>query len=341
MLKIKIILFLFFLLPWISLAQKTDIVIMHNGIFVIGEIKVMQFGMLTFKTDDMGTLGIEWKKINHLISKFIFEVDLKNGTILLGSLDSTSVAGQVIVKTEKDTFNLSKNDIVGIAPIKSSFWERITGSVSLGFNYAKGSGTGQLNFAGNGTFRSKKWNANISLNSIFSFRDQEQSSSNQNLSFTLQRLLPNKWLLGTLLSFEQNTELGIQLRTSITPQGGYMFMQSNTYVFWGVAGLSLNREEFTDTTEGNNNLDGYAQLQYQVFIYDHPKTSLTTYLNAYPGLTDWGRLRANFNIVLDWEILRNFYWDLSYYFSYDNRPSGDSASNDYGINTSLKFRFNQ
>ena len=60
-------------------------------------------------------------------------------------------------------------------------------------------------------------------------------------------------------------------------------------------------------------------MQYQVFIYDHPKTSLTTYLNAYPGLTDWGRLRANFNIVLDWEILRNFYWDLSYYFSYDKK----------------------
>jgi hypothetical protein len=53
--------------------------------------------------------------------------------------------------------------------------------------------------------------------------EQKQTSRNQTLDFTGQRLLHNKWTLGAQLSFEQNTELGIQLRTSIIPQVGYIY----------------------------------------------------------------------------------------------------------------------
>jgi hypothetical protein len=109
----------------------------------------------------------------------------------------------------------------------------------------------------------------------------------------------------------------------------------------GLAGLSFNKEIFTDTTASTFNIDGYGQLQYQIFIYDHPKTSLTTYLNAYPGLTDWGRFRFNYKISLDWEILSDLYWDLSFYYSYDNRPTGDATTDDCGINTAFKYSFNE
>ena len=295
----------------------------------------------TLSTDDMGTLSIKWEKIGHIKSKYIFDLDLENGEVLLGSLDTSSVQGQIVVKTEKDTLKLNKDEIVGITPIKSSFWDQIAGDLSLGINYAKSTTTGQLNFAGNGSFRSKEWATHSSLNSILSFQDQEQTASNQTLNFTGQRLLPNNWILGAQLSFEQNTELGIQLRTSIIPQGGYIFIQSNTNALWGVAGLSFNNENFTDTTASTLNLDGYAQLEYQIFIYDHPKTSLTTYLNAYPGLTDWGRFRSNYNISLDWEIMSDLYWDLSFYFNYDNHPTGDATTTDYGINTAFKYSFNE
>ena len=332
---------MFFVLFSTVLAQKTDVVIMDNNNNITGEIKKMHFGLLTFDTDNLGTLNIKWDKIKHVISKYIFELDLENGGKLIGSLDSSSVSGQVIIKTEKDTFNIYKDNIVEIARIKSSFWEKISGSIALGTNYAKSTGTGQFNFAGSGTFRSKEWSTNSSLNSIFSFQNKKETAKNQNLSINVQRLLPEKWLLGAILSFEQNTELGIQLRTSIIPQGGYIFLQTNTNALWIESGLSFNNEIFTDSTASTYNLDGFAQLKYQIFIYDHPQTTLTTYVNAYPGLTDWGRIRFNYNIIFDWELFSNFYWDLSFYFNYDNMPTGDAATNDYGINSAIKFSFNQ
>jgi len=339
--KIGILLLVIFILHSIAFAEKTDDIVMNNGNYLTGEIKKMHFGMLTFDTDDMGTINIKWEKIKHVISKFTFELDLENGNKLVGSLDSSSVQGQILVKTANDTFSINKDDIVEIAPIKSTFWEKISGSIALGTNYAKSTGTGQFNFAGSGTFRSREWSTNSSLNSIFSFQNKQETAKNQNLSISVQRLLPEKWLLGAILSFEQNTELGIQLRTSIIPQGGYIFLQTNTNAFWLNAGLSFNNEIFTDSTASTYNVDGFAQLQYQIFIYDHPQTTLTTNLNAYPGLTDWGRFRFNYNIAFDWELFSNFYWDLTFYFNYDNKPTGDAATNDYGINSAIKFSFNQ
>ncbi|MCZ6702688.1 MAG: hypothetical protein O6940_06560 [Ignavibacteria bacterium] len=47
----------------------------------------------------------------------------------------------------------------------------------------------------------------------------------------------------------------------------------------------------------------------------------------------------NYDIVLSWEIIIDLYWDLSFYASYDNKPTGLASSTDYGINTSSKFEF--
>jgi hypothetical protein len=146
--------------------------------------------------------------------------------------------------------------------------------------------------------------------------------------------------LASALSAEQNTELGIKLRTSLGAAGGYIFIQSNTSLLYGLTGLNINRESYTDTTNASTNLEFIAGGQYKIFIYDHPKTSLTTNINVYPGLTDWGRIRLNYNISLDWEILPHLYWDITFYFSYDNKPTGTSSSTDYGGTTAFKYNIN-
>jgi hypothetical protein len=336
----KSIFYLILIFSSITLAKKTDIVIMNNGITVIGEIKKLEFGKLTFKTDDMGTMNIKWNKVKHLISKHVFEIIVEDGGLYFGSLDSSSVEGRIIITRESDSVHTFRMDIVGIVPIKSSFWDRNSGSVSVGLNYTKATRNGQLKLMLDNTFRSEKWISNSMLNSIFSFQDNEQTSKNQNLSISLERTLPNYWLAGATLAFEQNTELGIQLRSSITPMGGYIFTQSNKNVLWGVAGLSFNKEDFTDTTQSVFNLDGYFQLQYKLFIYDDPEINLNTFVNVFPGLTDWGRVRANFYVSLDWEIFNDFYWNLTFNLNYDNKPTGNASTNDYNFNSALKYKFN-
>ena len=209
----------------------------------------------------------------------------------------------------------------------------------MGLNYAKGTTNGQFTLGANSKYRTRHANTEIDLNSIISFRQEQESSRKQDLTLSYQRFLENKWLLGGSIGLEQNTELGIELRALVNAVGGYNMVQSNENLFFGLLGLSFNRESFRDSTKPNFNLEGLIAFQYQLFIYDHPKASLNTHLTLYPGITDRGRFRLNYNITLSWEIIIDLYWDLSGYFSYDNKPTSGASSNDYGINTAFKYEF--
>ncbi len=133
------------------------VIVMNNGDYITGKIKKMQFSLVTFKTDAMGTLSIKWTKIRHLISKHTFEVYLNDGRLIYGSLDSTDVEGETFIKNIQNCYRIYHNDVVEIIPIKNTFWDRLPGSISLGFNYTKGTKTGQTNLAGKIAFRLKIW----------------------------------------------------------------------------------------------------------------------------------------------------------------------------------------
>jgi len=322
-----------------SVAQRTDIIIMNNGDHITGEIKKLKFGIVTFKTDDAGTLSIQWDKIRHLISKEIFEVDLQDGRIYFGSLDTTYSVRQIAVKDKDQTKFLFKTYVVTITPIKDTFWDILDGFIKLGFNFTKSTETGQFTLGGSAKYRRKIDNTELNVNSIISFQGNQESSRRQDLTLTYQRFLVHKWLVGGSIGLEQNTELGIQLRAITSIAAGYSLSHSNEDSFYGLLGLSINNETFTDTTASTINLEGLLALNYQLFIYDAPKASLKTDIIAFPGITDWGRIRVNYNITFSWEIIIDLYWELSGYYSYDNKPTSGAASDDYYVNTAFKYEF--
>ena len=67
-------------------AEKTDILLLKNGDRVTGEIDDLEGGLLIYKTDNMGTLNVEWEDIDQLTSKNFFRVELKSGDLRYGSL---------------------------------------------------------------------------------------------------------------------------------------------------------------------------------------------------------------------------------------------------------------
>ena len=69
------------------------------------------------------------------------------------------------------------------------------------------------------------------------------------------------------------------------------------------------------------------------------RTNLDATLLVYPGITDAGRWRGNFRTQLRWELIEYLFWNLTYYYTFDNEPSPEAASNDTGINTSIGYSF--
>ena len=65
-------------------APKTDVVILVNGDHITGEVKRTVQGILSYSTDFIGKISIEWQKVVQLQSGQVLEVELLDGTKLYG-----------------------------------------------------------------------------------------------------------------------------------------------------------------------------------------------------------------------------------------------------------------
>ena len=320
-----------------TFAQREDIVVMQNGDHITGEIKRLEVGILTFKTDDMETISIKWDKVKSVQTKNIFEIELQDGRVYYGSILPGEIEESLIIKGVTAETRLFMPYIVKITRIRETFWEILDGYIRLGASFTKASGVGQLSFGFNGNYRTKKFYTELTANSVITTTNAEQTSRKQDINLSYRRFLENKWFWGGLLGAEENTELGIQLRTTIGGGVGNIFLQTNLNWFYGLAGLTVNREWFIDSTEAVNNIEALINGQYRLFVYDHPKIGLATSLNLFPSITNFGRVRSDFNVDLDWEIIIDLYWVLSFYFNYDSKPTSTASKTDYRFETSFKY----
>jgi len=68
------------LLPCTVSAQgRTDVVTLANGDRITGEVIRLERGRLEFKTDDAGTLYLEWDKLTSLVANRLVEVVTSDG----------------------------------------------------------------------------------------------------------------------------------------------------------------------------------------------------------------------------------------------------------------------
>jgi len=330
-----------FIFPVIStFAQKTDVVILNNGDKLTCEVKYLKVGILTYKTDNMETVSIQWDKIKSINTKNFFEVELVDGRVYFGSLEPSGEEGILVVKGVTINTNLFMKYIVRINRIKESFWDIIEGSVKLGFSFTKASQIGQISLGGNAKYRTKSNLSELSLNSVITTTEKEPTSSKNDLSFSYQHNLEYQWFAAGIASLQENSELGIKLRSSIGGGIGNNFIQSDNQWMYSLIGVSVNRESKIDQSEPTFNIEGLINAQYQFFKYEHPKATFLTYVYVFPSLSDLGRFRFNYNAELSWEMVLDFYWDLTFYYEYDNQPQSESASqSDYRIETSIKYIF--
>ena len=94
-------------------AQKTDSVWIRNGDRITGEVKSLSRALLKYSTNDLGTISIEWDKVDRIMSPATFEVQLRSGVKHYGAL-GLGRSGTLVLGV--DTLLLA--DIVSITPIK-------------------------------------------------------------------------------------------------------------------------------------------------------------------------------------------------------------------------------
>src|SRR5689334_23722122 len=112
-------------------AAKTDIIVLKNGDRLTGEVVQMRQGKLQVKTDDAGTLSIEWDKVASITTAAAYDVTMRDRRRLLGRLGAGSGDSLRLTATDGTTTTLAMSDIVWFASIKSRFLQRVDGSIDL------------------------------------------------------------------------------------------------------------------------------------------------------------------------------------------------------------------
>lgn len=322
-------------------AQKTDTVTLRNGNRITGEIKQLYRGKLSYSTDDMGTVEIEWEKIARLTSAHFHEVELTNGLRYFGILLPPAEAGTMVVSLFQVSDTLKLADVVSIFPIEAGFWQRIKGRIDIGFSYKQANNLLELSLSGTANYRVEKWNRKITFNTYFQSQDSATTITRRSIAFTGQRFFGHKWSgLGTI-SFEENSELSLDLRSSLGGASGLFVKQTNNAIAQVVGGLAVTHEKYTGEEQGQNNLELVLAGELAYFRFHTPKTDISTDLNVFPNLTTLGRVRIEFNFRLSYEILKDFTIGFTLYDSFDSQPPTEGASkNDFGTEVTVGWKYN-
>jgi len=323
-----------------AFAQKTDRVTFKNGDTLTVDIKEFDRGLLRASTNGIGTVYIEWDVIDSLTTDKTYRVELSSGVNFLGTIRRAEEGSNIIIQTDDGIRSIDFSDVVSMVRVKREqpFFDRIDGSVQLGMNYASGSEIGQANAGFNASLNEEKYFMSTNFSSTITTGSSTTDTRRYDWTLNYARVLPKRWFWLLNSGLSSNDELGIDLRVLGGGGFGRFLMKSNSTRLMTAAGLAVSRESRTGE-EGLSQIEGQLLANYSLFFFTPKETDLSLGLALFPGITEPGRLRGNFDTKLSWEIFKDFTWNLTYYFTWDNQPAEGAASEDMGITTSLGFKF--
>jgi hypothetical protein len=334
-------------------APKTDIIIFHNGDRLTGELKSLQRGRLNLNTDATGTIGIEWDKIARVISNQNVQVETSSGARYFGHLIQTEKTGRVVVETEDGPQILDSARVITMNPIETEGISALDIDLTVGYNFAKAGGVTQGSIGVDVDYRTVKRIFSIAASTVTNASDTQTSSERKNFGFTYKRLWRDRWYVNGDFNMEQNDELNLDLRTTIGGGGGRFLIQSNSMLLGLEAGLQVAQEQLQEDLLGKpdptTSIEATFSVDWDWFLFDDPELDWSTQAEIIPNLSDWGRVRATFDTSLQWEMINDLKWGISFYSTFDSgaqsndesvQPDGSSsATSDYGVNTTLTYEF--
>jgi hypothetical protein len=326
----------------VQAAPKTDIIVFLNGDRLTGEIKGLERGQLELKTDSLGTVYIEWDKVASVETTQYLDIETSNGSRYFGKSPQGEAAGsmRLIVTGEPEGQVLRMADVVRIAPIdQGGLIKRLDGYVTAGFSYAQANNETDLNFSGGLSSRNEVRQWTLDGQTTINSRSDDRSTSQYDVTLASRRFLRERWFAQGFGTVQGNDELGLDIREVLGVGLGRFIVQTGHNEWSAVAGLAGLRENF-QSEETQNSLEGVIGTEYSYFRYDTPKRSVDFGLVVFPSLTESGRVRAEAQLESRFEIVKDLFFEISSYGSYDSDADESALSNtDYGVVTSLGYSF--
>lgn len=317
---------------------RTDVITLANGDRVTGEVKRLERGRIEFKTDDIGTIYFEWDKVATVTSSSRFEVIATDGRRFLGTLAADS-AGVLLISDGPTQATWPMTGVAVIRPIGRGLWQRLEGSLDVGFSYSKSSEVAQLNLNTTTVYRQPAFEGRLTGSALLTRTVDEEPEDRATLQLALFRYRGQRWYVGAGGGVEKNDGLGLELRTQGALTTGLRWVNTNRAQMWAGAGLSVNKELGEDA-EPTENIEAVMNVRGSYYAYDRPRTNIDFSFEYYPSLSDWGRQRIQLDAGLRREIWKDVFVSVTVFDSFDSRPPNpESNTNDVGVVLSFGWTY--
>jgi hypothetical protein len=319
-------------------SRKTDIVTLYNGDRITGEIVSLYAGILEYKTDAMGTLKIEWKEIARIQSNYNYEIRLSDGKRLYGSMPASSIPGQMQVIDLYGEQELESLAVVELRPIEKNWYERIDVYLSAGYSYTKASSVAQTTFNTEVSYEDEK--TRNALTSRLTNTVTDNGDSNSSKLDLSRRIWTDRAELFRLFygNHERNDELGLDSRVALGLGWGRYWIDTNRMRFAGTMGIQGVTEQRVGSSSRSESLELFISTDFASWQFDSPEMDISLTGNLYPSLTEGGRVRADTDLRIRWELVSDLFWDVTAFGTYDNE-SAQGGEFDYGITTGLGWKY--
>jgi len=329
----------FILLHQLALAQ-TDSLIFSNGDVLIGNVKIMERGVLIIETDySESDFEIEWEKVVEIYSNRKFVVTLTGGKRFYGELNSNPNDKTELIIQDTGIVNyVALNEVILIGTLKSDFLSRLSISLGLGYTFTKANNLNQLTVRTNIGYLTDDWSARAFFNALRNAQVDVAETKITDARLRFQYFLPADWFLLASVGFLQNDVQKLKLRsTTLGGIGNYLIHSKSAY-FAGAVGLAWTNESFNDSAHTNqNSAEGFAGIEFNYLIIRD--LNLLTNLALYPSLTESERLRADFRLDLKYDLPLDFHIRFYYTINYDSKPIEGALKNDYVFQTIFGWEF--
>jgi Protein of unknown function, DUF481 len=335
------IIILFTLSPSLIAQTKKDTLFFTNGTRVIGILKKIKVGVVTFDPDWANDITVQLKRINAInAGREIYRVESTKKQVYFGVLTQDSIPHSVRIVNGVSQSSLGMEDIVNLYPYSDRVLRRFSGNFGFGYNYTRSSRYGRVNFDGTLNYLAKNQESAISVSTVYSVTDSGMTRDREDIGIISNYYFSPTWFTTGFLAYQRNLELGINRRYQEGLGLGNKFITKKIAYAWARGGLVFNQEKSTEGTSSGNLAEIFTQLQLNFFKFTKPEVKFDITQTIYMGITDKGRFRSDGEFNLSWEIARNFKLTFQVYNNYDNRPPVATSSNfDYGIVFGLSYFF--
>ena len=159
--------------------------------------------------------------------------------------------------------------------------------------------------------------------------------------------------------YETNDELGIAHRGSLGfGFGRYLIndLGNELAISAGLQGVQERRKTCDDQTGGSENpifIEGdsretcndaelFLNVKWHLYSFQNLDMDISLNGNTYPSLSDWGRVRGDLKLLINWELFDSFYWTVDAQTIIDSagdRDDNSLSNSDYTISTGVTWRY--